>query len=79
MHPDATYPQGDRMNPTPKRVMRTREAAHYLSLSEHTLAKHRVNGKGPKFIKLGPKIVGYRLTDLDEWLAQRVRRSTAEC
>jgi predicted DNA-binding transcriptional regulator AlpA len=42
-----------------------------------TLQKDRVAGTGPQFIKMG-RLVRYRPSDVQAWLAERVRRSTAE-
>ena len=58
--------------------MRTPEAARYVALSESTLTKMRLTGNGPLFVKVGPRAVAYRKSDLDEWLAERVRRSTSD-
>jgi predicted DNA-binding transcriptional regulator AlpA len=52
-----------------KRVLRQREAAHYLSCSESTLEKLRVFGGGPVFVKIGARTVGYIVEDLERWLA----------
>jgi predicted DNA-binding transcriptional regulator AlpA len=69
-----------------ERVLRTREAAEYLSISPHTLAKMRVKGGGPRYRKLGPKIVGY-FTDRPRhvggdvcapWVGTCARRSTSD-
>ena len=57
---------------TPKRILRTAEAAEYVGLSASTLEKKRLIGGGPDFIRLGGRAVGYDIKDLDEWLeAQR--------
>jgi predicted DNA-binding transcriptional regulator AlpA len=61
-----------------RRVLRTPEAAQYIGLSPSTLEKMRLVGSGPPFVKLGPKAVGYGITDLDEWLKSRVRLSTSD-
>lgn len=61
-----------------RRVRRPPEAAKYLSLSPHTLAKQRLRGDGPPFVKLGPKAVGYLQSHLDAWLRARIRRSTCQ-
>ena len=57
--------------------MRTPEAAHYLGISESTLNKTRLTGDGPPFIKVTPRAVVYRKTDLDAFLESRVRHSTS--
>ncbi len=49
-------------------------AATYLGFSEKTLAMHRVNGTGPKFIKRG-RIFYYR-DDLDAWIQEAGKRTT---
>ena len=53
---------------TEKRILRTREAAEYIGLSPSTLEKIRLQKKGPRFIRLGGRAVGYDIRDLDAWL-----------
>ena len=65
-------------NPTIQAVLRPAAAAAYIGLTQSTLAKRRLRGDGPVFVKLGAKAVGYRLEDLDAWLAENVRRSTSD-
>lgn len=61
-----------------QRVLRTPEAASYVGLSASTLEKFRVIGNGPTFLRAGPKIVVYRIEDLDAWLNVNRRRSTSD-
>lgn len=58
------------------RVLTTGEAAVILSLAVPTLEKLRVYGGGPPFLKLG-RSVRYRLSDLEQWLSERVVSSTS--
>lgn len=58
-------------------ILTTPEAATYVRLGKPTLERFRISGAGPQFCKLGGA-VRYRKTDLDEWLASRVVRSTSE-
>jgi excisionase family DNA binding protein len=58
-------------------VLPTERAAAYLGLSPKTLETLRTRGGGPPFLKLGRRVV-YRKTDLDTWVAARVRRSTSD-
>ncbi len=44
-------------------------AADYLGLSPITLADWRVQGKGPKYIKLGRR-VKYDVADLDTFISE---------
>ena len=52
-------------------------AAGVLNLSPRTLQKFRVTGGGPRFAKFG-KAVRYRLSELNDWAAARVKNSTSE-
>lgn len=45
----------------------SKEAAHYIGISDNTLRQYRLNGTGPLFIKKG-KRVSYQKCDLDDWL-----------
>ncbi len=53
------------------------EAAAYLRLSPRTLERHRVAGTGPRFTKLGRRVV-YALAELDAWATARTFQSTSE-
>src|SRR5262249_12607465 len=50
----------------PPRFLRTPEAARFLGLSGRTLEKHRTYGTGPKYRKIGGRVV-YALEDLKAW------------
>ena len=49
------------------RKLNSPEAAEYLGISVSTLSKRRVDGDGPKYLKLGRRVV-YDTRDLDDWL-----------
>ena len=53
------------------------QAAEYLNLAVSSLAKWRVGGIGPKYVKLG-SAVRYRRADLDDWISSKIQLSTAE-
>ena len=55
----------------------TRQAADYLGISESWLTKLRCVGGGPKYLKLGRRVL-YRDADLDEWRAQYLVSSTSD-
>lgn len=59
------------------RFVRTPEAARLLDLSPRTLEKHRCDGTGPVYHKLGGRVV-YSVTDLYAWIDASARRSTSE-
>jgi len=58
-------------------VLSPRGAAAYTGVSESTLAKLRLTGGGPRFLKLTYKI-SYRRSDLDAWMASKTHSSTSE-
>jgi hypothetical protein len=43
------------------------EAAAFLRLKYGTLAWYRCQGGGPKFTRVGPKLIRYRMGDLREY------------
>jgi predicted DNA-binding transcriptional regulator AlpA len=50
-----------------------RQAATRLGLpSARTLEAWRRRGYGPPFLRLSPRLVRYRTSDIDQWLATRV-------
>ena len=63
--------------PLPLPFLRTEEAARFVGLSWRTLEKHRVYGTGPKFSKIGGRIV-YAVSDLTEWVERGSKRSTSD-
>ncbi len=74
---DEGSPQQDTSKPINPAILNTKQAADYVGLSPSTLAKLRLSGDGPVFIKMGSRVV-YQPLFLDEFLAQRRRRSTSE-
>lgn len=52
-------------------------AAKIIGISKSTLAKLRLKGDGPKYLKIGKSIL-YRPQDIEEWMASRVFKSTSE-
>lgn len=52
-------------------------AAARLGVAKQSLAKWRVSGIGPVFVKVGSRVF-YRQQDLDAWVETRLRRSTSE-
>ena len=52
------------------------QAAVVVGLSPSTLAKRRMDGTGPVYVRLSATRVAYRRSALDAWLAARERKST---
>ena len=59
-------------------LYRPREAAGYVLLAESTLAKRRLRGDPPEFLKVGPRLVAYQKSALDRFLADCRRTSTSD-
>jgi hypothetical protein len=54
------------------------QAATVLGFHPSYLAKARLTGTGPRYLKIGGRSVRYRPRDLDVWLAERERSSTSD-
>ncbi len=57
--------------------LRTPEAARIVGLSIRTLEKHRIYGTGPRYSRLGGRVV-YKLEDLQVWVERGAKASTSE-
>ncbi|MAJ09567.1 helix-turn-helix domain-containing protein [Ponticaulis sp.] len=55
----------------------TTELARRIDVSEVTLARMRMQGDGPAFIRIG-RSVKYRWEDVEAWLKKQTRHSTSE-
>jgi predicted DNA-binding transcriptional regulator AlpA len=64
-------------DPFESELLKPNEAADLTIMSESWLAKKRMEGNGPPFLKLG-RAVRYRKRDLVAWLATRVKISTSQ-
>ena len=58
-------------------VLNAVAAARVLGLSPSTLAKMRLSGNSPKFLKLGRRVL-YRRVDLESWLESRLASDTSD-
>jgi hypothetical protein len=60
-------------------LLHPRDVAERYSITPATLANWRLYGKGPRWIRLGdgkrPRVM-YRLADVLEWEAARVKEAT---
>ena len=64
--------------PVTNSLLSPEQAARYLLLSISTLARMRIAGNGPTFVRVSPQRVGYRTSDLDKYLDGRTRTSTSQ-
>ncbi len=61
--------------PTPP-LLTEGEAATYLRFTRRALQAWRCQGRGPRYVKISARAVRYRLEDLEQWIAERLRSST---
>ena len=59
------------------RLLTAGEAAEYLRSSAVSLARWRTKGTGPRYSKPAGRVL-YDPADLDQWLADKRRHSTAD-
>lgn len=63
---------------TPSPLLTESDVADLLRISVRTLQDYRCSGRGPKFVKIGRRIV-YRQADVDAFIDARVFASTSAC
>ena len=51
-----------------KRYLSAKEINHVYGISPKILSLWRLKGVGPCFVKLGPKMFRYKITDIEEFL-----------
>lgn len=52
------------------KLVDTRTAANYLSISSHTLELMRVQKRGPAYYRVGPRLVRYAISDLNDYVSR---------
>tara|TARA_R110002072_G_scaffold212834_2_gene370211 strand:- start:1571 stop:1765 length:195 start_codon:yes stop_codon:yes gene_type:complete len=58
-------------------LLKSENAAKFLGVSKATLAKWRVYGTGPSFVKVGSRVM-YCMSDIDAWIDDRRQTNTAK-
>lgn len=59
-------------------LLTTPEAAKYLGVSEAFLERDRWAGARIPFIRVGSRTVRYRMSDLEAYVENQIRRSTSD-
>ncbi len=67
---------GDATQPM-TRFLRKPEAGRFLGLSGRTLEKHRTFGTGPRYRKIGGRVI-YAVSDLLDWADRALQQSTTD-
>jgi len=57
-------------------LIRRADLPRYLPIARQTAARWAHEGQGPKFLKIGRRLVAYRAGDLRAWLQGQVRQNT---
>ena len=69
---------------SPRRALRTVEAARYIGISPSLLRKMRLRGpedpldSGPPYIRLSPSLIVYDIANLDAWLDRHASETSNE-
>ncbi len=58
----------------PEPLLTTKEVAAFVGLSAYTLTRYRMDGIGPNYVHLGPKIVRYRRSDIEAWVDKMLEK-----
>lgn len=61
---------------TPQRLLNEHQVADSCAISVLTLRKWRVEGRGPRYVKIGT-LVRYRPEDVDAWIESHETQRTA--
>jgi len=61
-----------------KRLFDQRELATELGLSQRSLERYRLQGNGPRYVRVGLRLIRYRQEDVEAWINQSLRTSTSD-
>lgn len=67
-----------RVNEKDLQLLTEKEVAKLLGMTPRFLQARRVRGDGPPFVRISSRAVRYRLSDLERWIRERLRISTAQ-
>lgn len=52
-------------------LLTPKQLAKYLGIATYTLSQYRIQGCGPKYLKLG-RVIRYRPSDVQEWIDETI-------
>lgn len=55
------------------RIIRLKEVTKHVGLSPSTITRLRNNDEFPKPVQLTPRIIGWKLSEINEWLESKKR------
>jgi len=56
-------------------ILRLKDVCNKVGLSKSSIYSGMINNKFPKTIKLGIRAVGWKSTDIEEWIQERTHDS----
>jgi len=59
-------------------LLTPKQAAEFLGIPEGTLAQWRSQRRGPQYVKLEGRLVRYRRSDLEDYIASRLVETIIE-
>ena len=71
-------PDSTKQSSGPELLLTQQRVAEILSYSPRTLESWRATGRGPRYIRVSKRSVRYRMCDLEEWVAERIQRTTSD-
>jgi len=70
--------QPDKAPDTQETLLTEQQAATLLNVNPRTLQKWRVQGGGPRFVRMSRRCIRYWPKDIREWVQNRIKSSTSE-
>ncbi len=58
-----------------ERLLNTEQLSEVTGIAAVTLRNWRINHNGPPYFKVGPTLVRYRLSEVEQWLNESRRTS----
>ena len=55
-----------------------KRAAELLGFTPRFMQSRRLRGNGPTFVRVSNRAVRYRISDLEEWVEERLKRNTSD-
>ena len=79
-HPEAygsSY-QPDAPANSQEALLTEQQAASLLNVNPRTMQKWRIQGGGPRFVRMSRRCIRYWPKDLRDWVQNRIKSSTSE-
>ncbi|MBY0463119.1 MAG: AlpA family transcriptional regulator [Alphaproteobacteria bacterium] len=64
--------------PHPSQFLSAKELEKFTGMTRRFWESRRITGDTPPFVRISPRAVRYRWSDVQEWLEKRLRTSTSD-